>query len=62
MTPDDFSGATFTPSEVDCAWHIYAAMLTYGLNVPQALENPRFAAAIEQQKFMFDSYFERMER
>ena len=61
MTPDDFSSATFTASEVDCAWHIYAAMLTYGLSVPEALDNPRYAAAVKQQKFMFDRYFERME-
>lgn len=62
MTPKDFDSALFTADEVDCAWHIYAALLTYGMNNPEALESPRFAAAVEQQKFMFDQMFERMER
>lgn len=62
MRPDDFEDATFTPQEVDCAWHVYASMLTYSLNCPAALDNPRFAAAVTQSKFMFDRYFERMEK
>lgn len=62
MTPDDFDHASFTPDEVDCAWHIYAALLTYGMQNPGAMESPRFLAAMEQQKFMFDRLFERMER
>ena len=62
MKPADFDRATFTASEVDCAWHIYASMLTYSLGCPASLENERFVAAIEQQKFMFDRYFERMEK
>lgn len=62
MTPDDFDSASFPASEVDCAWHLYAALLTYGLNTPQAQENPAYTAALKQQKFMFDMMFERMER
>lgn len=62
MTPEDFESALFAPDEVDCAWHIYAALLTYGMNNPDAMESPRFLAAVNQQKFMFDQMFERMER
>jgi len=62
MKPEDFDSALFTPDEVDCAWHIYAALLTYGMNNPDTMENPRFLAAVNQQKFMFDQMFERMER
>ncbi len=61
MKPEDFDAATFTPQEVDSAWHIYAALLTYGLNNPAAQENPSFTAAVKQQKFMFDRMFERLE-
>ena len=62
MKPEQFDNAVFTPSEVDCAWHIYAALLTYSMGCPAILENDGFAAALEQQKFMFDQMFERLER
>ncbi len=62
MKPQDFDNVTFTPQEVDCAWHIYAAMLSYSMGCPASMDNPRFAAAVEQQKFMFDRMFERLER
>ena len=62
MKPQDFDNVTFTPQEVDCAWHIYAAMLSYSMGCPTSMDNPRFAAAVEQQKFMFDRMFERLER
>lgn len=62
MTADEFDRRpTFAPEEVDYQWHIYAALLVYGLNTPQARENPRFTEAVQQQKFMFDMMFERME-
>lgn len=62
MKPADFDKATFTVSEVDCAWHVYAALLSYSLYTPGAKENPNYAAALEQQKFMFDMMFERLEQ
>ncbi len=62
MTPDDFEEATFTVGEVDSAWHIYAALLCYSLHTPSAKDNEYFAAALKQQKFMFDRMFERLEQ
>ncbi len=62
MKPGDFARATFTPQEVDCAWHIYAALLSYSLGCPGSMDNPRFADAVKQQKFMFDQMFDRLEK
>lgn len=61
MTPGHFD-STFTATEVDAAWHIYAALLTYGLQCPAALDNADFADAVELQKGLFDRMFERLEK
>lgn len=62
MTPDDFSTATFTASEVDAAWHVYGALLTYSINCPEVLNIKGFADALDYQRGMFNRMFERLER
>lgn len=62
MTPGDFDNIKFTATEVDAAWHVYSALLSYSIYSPEVLDNEGYAAALDYQRAMFNRMFERMER